>query len=89
TAYIILFYFMDLKGKKSWVRSIRPASTSALTCYLLPYIHNAVLNLCGSGANLPVFLRTGVIGIIKSLLYAWVIIRIAGWLEKKGFRLAL
>ena len=89
TAYIILFYFMDLKGKKSWVRTIRPASTSTLTCYLLPYIHNAVLNLCGSGANLPLFLRTGAIGIIKSLLYAWVIIRIAGWLEKKGFRLAL
>ncbi|HTI11797.1 MAG TPA: DUF5009 domain-containing protein [Puia sp.] len=89
TAYIILLYFMDLKGKKTWVRSIRPASTSTLTCYLLPYIHNAVLNLCGSGANLPLFLRTGVLGIIKSLLYAWVIIRIAGWLEKKGFRLAL
>lgn len=88
-AYVILLYFMDLKGKKSWVRSIRPASTSTLTCYLLPYLHNAVLNLCGSGANLPLFFRTGAIGILKSLLYAWVIIRIAGWLEKKGFRLAL
>ncbi|HEX9509568.1 MAG TPA: DUF5009 domain-containing protein [Puia sp.] len=88
-AYIILIYLMDLKGKKSWIRSIRPASTSTLTCYLLPYIHNALLNLCGSSASLPLVLRTGGIGILKSLLYAWVIIRIAGWLEKKGFRLAL
>jgi predicted acyltransferase len=88
-AYIILLYLMDLKGKKTWVRSIRPASTSTLTCYLLPYIHNAILNLCGTSAILPLVLRTGGIGILKSLLYAWVIIRIAGWLEKKGFRLSL
>lgn len=88
-AYIALLYWMDLKGKKSWVRSIRPASTSTLTCYLLPYIHNAILNLCGSSANLPLFMRTGIIGIIKALVYAWVIIRIAGWLEKKGLRLSL
>lgn len=88
-AYIILLYLMDLKGKKTWARSIRPASTSTLTCYLLPYIHNAILNLCGSSVSLPLVLRTGGIGIFKSLLYAWVIIRIAGWLEKKGFRLSL
>jgi predicted acyltransferase len=88
-AYIILLFLMDLKGKKSWIRSIRPASTSTLTCYLLPYIHNAVLNLFGSSYSLPLVLRTGSLGILKALLYAWVIIRIAGWLEKKGFRLAL
>jgi heparan-alpha-glucosaminide N-acetyltransferase len=89
TFYIFLLYLVDLKGKQSWMRSIRPASTSTLTCYLLPYIHNAIFNLFGSGYSLPLVLRTGGIGILKALIYAWVIIRIAGWLEKKGIRLAL
>lgn len=87
--YIFLLFLVDLRGKKNWMWSIRPASTATLTCYLLPYIHNAILNLCGSGASLPLVLRTGGIGILKALIYAWLIIRIAGWLEKKGVRLAL
>jgi len=87
--YILLLFVVDLKGKQNWMRSIRPASTSTLTCYLLPYIHNAIFNLCGSGCSLPLALRTGWIGVLKALIYAFLIIRIAGWLEKKGIRLAL
>jgi hypothetical protein len=87
--YILLLFVVDMKGKQNWMRSIRPASTSTLTCYLLPYIHNAIFNLCGSGCSLPLALRTGWIGVLKALIYAFLIIRIAGWLEKKGIRLAL
>jgi hypothetical protein len=89
TAFIGLLYLVDIKNKGRWARTIRPAGTSTLTCYLLPSIHYAILNLLPEAWRLPLALRTGNIGIIKSLLYALVIIRFAGWLEKKGIRLAL
>ena len=89
TLFIGLLYLVDIRGKSVLIRTIRPAGTSTLTCYLLPSIHYAILNLLNSGYSLPLSLRSGAVGIIKSLLYAWVIIRIAGQLEKKGVRLAL
>jgi len=87
--FIGLLYLVDIRGRTGWIGSIRPAGTSTLTCYLLPSIHYAILNLLHSGYSLPLFFRSGSIGILKSLFYAWLIIRIAGFLEKKGIRLAL
>jgi heparan-alpha-glucosaminide N-acetyltransferase len=87
--FVILIYFMDIKGKESAVKWLKPAGTSTLTCYLLPYFHYSILVLLGPGILLPLVLRTGGIGIIKSLLYAFVIILITGWLEKKRLRLSI
>ncbi len=80
-----LIWLVELKGKKSWFDIIKPAGTSTLTCYLLPYIHYALISLVG--ISLPFWLRTGGVGIMKSLLYALVIILITGVLEKVKVRL--
>jgi heparan-alpha-glucosaminide N-acetyltransferase len=88
-SWVILIYVMDLKGWKKWIRPLRPAGTSTLTCYLLPYIHYAILNLLGPAFRLPLVLRTGSLGIIKSLLYAFLIIAITGLLEKRKIRLSI
>lgn len=87
--FVILIYLMDIKGKESSVKLLKPAGTSTLTCYLLPYFHYSFLVLLGPGILLPLVLRTGAIGIVKSLLYAFVIILITGWLEKKRLRLSI
>lgn len=84
---LIIAWFTDVKHRESWFKSIRPGGTSTLTCYLLPYIHYSIYSLIG--ISLPLFLRTGVIGLIKSLLYAWIIILIAGWLERRRLRLKI
>ena len=81
----ILIWLVDVKKKKDWFAIIRPAGTSTLTCYLLPYIHYALFALVGF--SLPIYLRTGAIGIVKSLLYAVLIILITGLLERKKIRL--
>ena len=85
--FVLLIYIVDIKKKPAWFTTIRPAGTSTLTCYLLPYIHYAVLTMVG--ISLPLFLRTGVTGIIKSLVYALVIILAAGLLEKHRIRLRI
>ncbi|MFC4873352.1 DUF5009 domain-containing protein [Negadavirga shengliensis] len=85
--FCFLIWLVELKGKKDWFNIIKPAGTSTLTCYLLPYIHYGLLTI--TGITLPLVLRTGAVGIIKSLSYALIIILITGLLEKKRIRLKI
>ena len=86
-SFAFLIWLVEIKDRKHWFSLIKPAGTSTLTCYLLPYFHYAILTL--SGIILPGFLRFGWIGIVKSLIYALIIIQITGWLEKRGIRLKI
>ncbi|WP_162343118.1 DUF5009 domain-containing protein [Cyclobacterium salsum] len=83
----LLIILVEINNKKHWFDGIRPAGTSTLTCYLLPYIHYGLLSI--TGIVLPLALRTGLPGILKSLLYAWIIIQITGLLEKRKLRLKI
>jgi heparan-alpha-glucosaminide N-acetyltransferase len=58
-----------------------------LTCYLIPYIWYAVVTL--AGIALPIFLRTGLIGIVKSLLFALIIVLTTGLVNKAGIKLKI
>lgn len=85
--FAALIFIADIKKKHNWFSIIQPAGTSTLTAYLLPYIHYALYSLVG--VSLPLMLRTGMVGIVKSLLYALVIILITGLLEKWKLRLKI
>ena len=58
---IILFEFfiwlIDLKGKKDWFKIIKPAGTSTLTCYLIPYFMVAIFTIIHF--NYPHIFNTG------------------------------
>ncbi len=86
--FLILIFLVDIKGKESWFRLIKAAGTSTLTCYLLPYFHYAIL-ATWPDIRLPLWLRTGGIGIVKSLLYSLIIILIAEFLAKRRIRLKI
>jgi predicted acyltransferase len=83
----LFIYLVDLKGRKEWFRLIRPAGTSTLTCYLIPYILYSVYRLIHF--NFPAFLSEGIGGIIRSFATAFVVILIAGVLEKRRVRLSI
>lgn len=87
-AFVILIFLVDKKDHGNWFRILKPAGTSTLTCYLLPYFHVAVF-ISLLHLRLPVYLRTGVVGILKSLVFALIIVLITGWLEKKKIRLKI
>jgi predicted acyltransferase len=87
-AFALLIFVVDRKGKENWFKVIKPAGTSTLTCYLLPYFHLAIF-ISLIGIQLPLIMRTGVAGIIKSLVFALLIVLITGWLEKKRLRLKI
>ncbi|MGN6532577.1 MAG: DUF5009 domain-containing protein [Ginsengibacter sp.] len=87
-AFAFLIFLVDKKGKENWFKAIKPAGTSTLTCYLLPYLHEAIF-LSIIGIHLPLFIRTGLLGVIKSLVFALVIVLITGWLQKRRLRLKI
>ena len=84
-AFALIVFITDVKGVVKWYQLIKPAGMVTLTCYLLPYIHAGLFQLVD--IRLPLFLRTGSIGLIKSLIFAWLIIAIAGWLQKRKIAL--
>lgn len=86
-AFAVVVYITDVRRWTDWYNWIRPAGTSTLTCYLLPYFFYALLFFIPLG--LPEWMRTGGVGILKSLFFAWVVIALAGQLEKRRLNLKL
>jgi len=85
--FLALIYFVvDLKGKANWFSLIKPAGTSTLTCYLIPYVY---YSLAAYAFSLPVFLKTGIPGLGKSMIYAFIIIGITALLGRVGVKLKI
>ncbi len=86
---VILFelfiWLIDVKGKQSWFKIIKPAGTSTLTCYLIPYFQVAIFLMIGF--NYPRFFNYGTGGVIRSFAVCFIVIFITGFLEKRRLRL--
>lgn len=83
----LMIWLVDVKGKMNWFSLIRPAGTSTLTCYLIPYLLYSIFLLVHF--EFPDFLSEGIGGIIRSIVMAFVVILIVGWMEKKKVRLKI
>lgn len=81
----LFIYLVDFKGKIDWFKFIRPAGTSTLTCYLIPYFQVALLELLN--VAYPSIFNSGVIGLLRSLATALIIIWLVGLMEKRRLRL--
>jgi len=86
-AFGTLYIISDLLKKTSWASIVGPAGRSTLTCYLVPYFYYAIMAMVG--IYLPDALKTGYIGIVKTLLFAYLIIYITGLMEKVNIRLKI
>ena len=83
-----LFYLLaDKKGWYRWAGIIEPAGSMTLTCYLIPYYVYAFRAL--SGISLPDTLTTGSVGILKSILFAILIIQLTGLLGRLKIKLKI
>lgn len=80
-----LIWLVDRKKKQQWFEVIKPAGTYTLTAYLLPYIFYPMVQI--AGLYLPAFLLTGAVGLIKTFVFALLIIVLTGLLAKWRIRL--
>lgn len=83
-----LFYWLtDLQGKAHWFSWIKPAGTATLTCYVLPYIWYGVQQLIGF--HYPTLLGSGIPGLLKSVVFSFLIVALAGGLVRAKIKLKL
>jgi heparan-alpha-glucosaminide N-acetyltransferase len=82
----VIYYLVDLKKKTNWFNLIKPAGNSTLTCYLIPYVY---YSLATYAFTIPVFLKTGAIGLVKSMVYALIIVGITALLGKVKVRMKI
>jgi heparan-alpha-glucosaminide N-acetyltransferase len=86
-SFSFIYWLVDKKGKVHWFDIIKPAGTSTLTCYLIPYFYYCIADL--SGIELPHFLKTGALGLVKSLAYSMIVIGITAVLGKMKIKLKI
>lgn len=82
--FAAIYFWVDLRGKAQWFNPIKVAGTATLTCYLIPYVYYSVAYLLPF--TLPEAITVGLIGLVKSLIYAFIVIGIAavlGWMNIK------
>ncbi|MCK5067429.1 MAG: DUF5009 domain-containing protein [Bacteroidales bacterium] len=85
--FAAMYLLADKAGWFRWAGIIEPAGSMTLTCYLVPYYIYAFRTL--SGITLPETLTTGAIGILKSFLFAILIIQLTGLLGKVRIKLKI
>ena len=85
--FTVIYWVADVLGKAKWFDIIKPAGTSTLLCYLVPYFVGATIRVFH--LQLPEALRTGGIGLLKSVLFALLCVFITGALIRLGIRLKL
>jgi predicted acyltransferase len=86
-SFVGMYLLADKAGKFRWAAIIEPAGSMTLTCYLVPYFVYAFRNILS--ISLPESLTTGGIGILKSILFALLIIQLTGLLGKLKIKLKI
>ncbi|MDF1576161.1 MAG: hypothetical protein P1P86_13315 [Bacteroidales bacterium] len=82
-----LYLLTDQAGKFRWAALIEPAGSMTLTCYLVPYFVYAFRNILN--IRLPESITTGGAGILKSILFAILIIQLTGLLGRLKIKLKI
>lgn len=88
---ILLFGFLhwsaDVCGRTRWARLIAPAATATLTCYLMPSLWYAVQQLLG--LHWPAALSYGIPGLLKAIVFAFIIIGLTALFGRLHIKLKL
>jgi predicted acyltransferase len=85
--FAAFYYLVDIKEKESWFTLIKAGGTSTLTCYLIPYLWYDLATIYN--LKLPEVFKVGLIGILKSVAFALLIIWITSVLEKVKVKLKI
>jgi hypothetical protein len=85
--YTFIYWLVDIQGKAGWFALIKVAGTSTLTCYLIPYVYYSMADMLPF--SIPESLKFGAVGLVKSLLFAFLIIGITALLGRMKIKLKI
>ncbi|MDT3402923.1 heparan-alpha-glucosaminide N-acetyltransferase domain-containing protein [Mucilaginibacter terrae] len=85
--YLVFLFLVDVKQKFHWFNFIKPAGTNTFTCYIIPFIFYPIYGMTDYGY--PEYLSEGMGGLIKCLVFSFLMIWVAGLLSKINIRLKI
>jgi heparan-alpha-glucosaminide N-acetyltransferase len=87
-AFLLLYWICDLKGQTRWAAFVKPAGENTLLTYLLPDIYYFLTALIGFH-YFDRHLRTGMPGVLRSLVFTALMLAISAVLTRRRIRLHL
>jgi hypothetical protein len=92
-AFLVVFVLVDVLGLRRWPRSFAIAGENALLAYLLAPFLASLFALSAplfGGTDVYAALgRTTGIGLVRSAVFAWVVVRLSGFLRSRGVNVQL
>ncbi|MBD1385471.1 DUF1624 domain-containing protein [Mucilaginibacter rigui] len=85
--YAFFIFLVDVKHKFHWFKVIEPAGTNTFTCYLLPFLFYPLYQMTDLGY--PEYFNQGTGGLIKCVIFAFVMVWLTGLLQKINVRLKI
>ncbi len=90
--WVAVYLVSDVKGGRRWPKDVTTAGENALVIYLLAPFLLSVFELLGSLTGKNPYAALGAslwIGLVRSIVFAWVVVRLSGWMRSRGLRLQL
>ena len=92
-AWVAIFVLVDVLGFRRWPRSFAIAGENPLVAYLMaPFLLSvfALATPLFGGTNVYAALgETTGIGLVRSAVFAWLVVRLSGFLRSRGVRVQL
>jgi predicted acyltransferase len=92
-AWVLLFVLVDVAGWRRWPPSLSIAGENPLLAYLMaPFLLSlfALVAPLFGGTNVYESLgETTAIGLVRSAVFAWLVVRLSGFLRSRGVRVQL
>ena len=85
--FAVLYLIADKLKITRWAHIIEPAGSSTLTCYLVPYYVYALAAM--TGLSMPDVLTTGMVGILKSVVFSVLVIQLTGLMGRWKIKLKI
>lgn len=85
--YAGFVFLVDIKHQYKWFKPIEPAGTGTFMCYLIPFLFYPLYQM--TDLAYPHFLDQGTGGVIRSLVFALIVVWLTGLLQKINIRLKI
>jgi predicted acyltransferase len=93
-AWVAIFVAADVLGRSRWPKAVQIAGENPLLAYLLAPLLLSLLEIGSDlvGGQSPYDAarqHDTALGLVVSALFAWVVVRLSGWLRERGLRFQL
>jgi heparan-alpha-glucosaminide N-acetyltransferase len=92
-AWVAVFVIADVLGRREWPKAVQIAGENPLLAYLLAPLLLSFFELAAplfGGVNPYEAISQPVpLGLVRSAVFAWVVVRLTGWLRGRGLRFQL